>query len=212
MNAADWPSSTGATRIKICDIQDPDMALLAVEAGASAIGIVRHEPSPRHVDDQQAQRVRAVLAPEIPCIEVVVDPLPDQLARYQGWIQLHGKETEAIAAMAKGPVVRGFAFSEEAVRRWDACTDVDVLLVDGPGKGAGKSFDHSALAAIRNEIQTPLVIAGGLDPDSVNEVIRNLRPWGVDVSSGVESERGIKDPSRIKAFCEAVREADEASR
>ena len=208
MSSTMWPSRPGSTRIKICGIQDPDMGLLAIEAGASAIGLVRHEPSPRHVSDNTAMQIRKQMPDAFPCIDVVVDPDPDGLRLCPNWIQFHGEESEDLITRARGPVVRGFAFSMEAVRRWDACPDVDILLVDGPGKGAGTSFRHDDLAEIRETIKTPLVIAGGLDPDSVGEAISVLRPWGVDVSSGVESQRGVKDPQRIKAFCDAVRDAD----
>ena len=196
------------TRIKICGIRDPEMALVAVEAGASAIGLVRHEPSPRCVDDETAERIQTVLPVGVPAVQVLVDPTPDRLAGLEGWIQLHGEETEATVSSSPGPVIRGFAFSPESVHRWDACPQVQLLLVDGPGKGAGEGFDHDALAAMRDELSTPLVVAGGLTPDTVEEVIRTLRPWGVDVSSGVESAPGVKDPGRIRAFCEAVRAAE----
>lgn len=203
-----WPRHAGCTHIKICGIRDPEMALLAVNAGASAIGLVRHKPSPRYVDDQAAARIQAVLPCDVPAVNVLVDPTPDILDSMEGWIQLHGEETEALASKAPGPVIRGFAFSPESVRRWDTCPHVQLLLVDGPGKGAGECFDHEALAAMRDELATPLIVAGGLTPDTVEEVVRILRPWGVDVSSGVESERGVKDPAMIRAFCEAVQAAD----
>ena len=202
-----WPGED-RTRIKICGIRDPDMAAVAVEAGASAIGLVRHEPSPRHVDQETANRIRNSLPQDVPAVNVVVDPADDLLERLEGWIQLHGQETEEVVASAPGPVIRGFAFSPGEVMRWDACPDVQLLLLDGPGKGAGVGFDHEALLAIQDQVTTPIVIAGGLCPDTVGQVVSSLRPWGVDVSSGVESERGVKDPGRIRAFCEAVRAAE----
>ncbi|MEE2906479.1 MAG: N-(5'-phosphoribosyl)anthranilate isomerase, partial [Planctomycetota bacterium] len=144
-------------------------------------------------------------------VQVFVNPSPATMGQVEGWIQLHGEETEAIAAQARGPVVRGFSFSPEAVRRWNACPHVELLLIDGPGKGAGRTFDHDQLLELQHEITKPIVLAGGLDPDTVGEAIAAIRPWGVDVSSGVESGRGIKDPARIRAFCEAVRAADSAA-
>ncbi|MEE2907356.1 MAG: phosphoribosylanthranilate isomerase [Planctomycetota bacterium] len=208
MSNEPWPRHPGRTHIKICGIRDPEMALLAVDAGASAIGLVRHEPSPRHVDEQTAARIKSVLPDDVPAVTVLVDPTPAVLATLEGWIQLHGEETEDLASRAPGPVIRGFAFSPESVQRWDVCPHVQLLLVDGPGKGAGERFDHGTLAAMRDELTTPLIVAGGLTPDTVEETIRILRPWGVDVSSGVESDRGIKDPAMIRAFCEAVQAAD----
>ncbi|MCH2133592.1 MAG: phosphoribosylanthranilate isomerase [Phycisphaerales bacterium] len=207
-----WPAADGDTRIKICGLRDPEMAAIAIDAGASAIGLVRHEPSPRHVDDQTVAAIQAVIPSPVASVQVFVDPPPPTVRETAGWIQLHGEETEDLVAMATGPVVRGFSFSPDAVRRWDQCPDVKILLIDGPGKGAGRGFDHEALLAMRDELTTPIVIAGGLCPDSVGPCIETLRPWGVDVSSGVESERGVKDPGRIRAFCEAVRAADQANR
>ena len=105
-------------------------------------------------------------------------------------------------------VVRGFEFTPEAVREWDRCDAVRALLVDGSAGGAGESFDHGALAAMQAEISKPVIVAGGLTPDNVAAAVRNVRPFGVDVSSGVESAPGEKDPSLMEAFCAAVREAD----
>ena len=187
------------------------MAMIAVEAGAAAIGLVNHQPSPRHLEQEQIQTIMDALPPDVPAVQVFVDPPATTMSQVEGWIQLHGEETEEIVAKARGPVVRGISFCPEAVRRWDACPDVDLLLIDGPGKGAGRKFNHDELKQLQQELTKPIVLAGGLDPDTVGDAIAALRPWGVDVSSGVESGRGVKDPARIRAFCEAVRAADSAS-
>ena len=187
------------------------MALLAVEAGASAIGLVNHKSSPRHLEPEDIKAIMEVLPDDVPAVQVFVDPSADTMNQVHGWIQLHGEETEEIVAQARGPVVRGISFNAEAVRRWDACPHVDLLLIDGPGKGAGRQFNHDELAELQREISKPVVLAGGLDPDTVGDAIAATRPWGVDVSSGVESGRGVKDPARIRAFCEAVRAADSVS-
>ena len=94
------------------------------------------------------------------------------------------------------------------MRCWNACADVDALLVDGPDPGSGQAFDHDELAALMPELTKPLILAGGLTPENVGEAIRRVRPYAVDVSSGVESAPGIKDPAKIAAFCAAVRAAD----
>ncbi|MCH2153813.1 MAG: phosphoribosylanthranilate isomerase [Phycisphaerales bacterium] len=205
------PEAPLSTRIKICGIQDPDMALIAVDAGASAIGLVSHKASPRHLESVEIQTIMNELPEDVPAVQVFVDPTAETMSQVQGWIQLHGEESEQVVAQARGPVVRGISFSPEAVRRWNACSSVDLLLIDGPGKGAGRTFDHDQLLELQSEISKPIVLAGGLDPDTVGDAITALRPWGVDVSSGVESGRGIKDPARIRAFCEAVRAADSIS-
>ncbi len=208
MNTNTWPGIDGQTRIKICGVQDPDMAHVAIEAGASAIGMVNHPASPRHVDQHMIAHIRQFIPSSFPSVEVLVDPSPDQLLHTKGWVQLHGEEPESLVSTAPGPVIRGFSFSPEAVRRWNECEDVSILLIDGPGKGAGEGFDHDQLLELKDSVDKPLIIAGGLCPETVGDVIRLLKPWGVDVSSGVESERGKKDPDLIKAFCDAVRAED----
>ncbi|MBG83739.1 MAG: phosphoribosylanthranilate isomerase [Phycisphaerae bacterium] len=205
MIADNWPGSDGQTRIKICGIQDPEMAHVAIDAGASAIGMVNHPASPRHVDEKTIAHIRQSIPSSFPSVEVLVDPSLEKLRDTRGWVQLHGEESEALVSAASGPVIRGFSFSPEAVRRWNECEAVSILLIDGPGKGAGERFDHDQLLELKDSVDKPLVIAGGLCPETVGDVIRLLKPWGVDVSSGVESERGQKDPDLIRAFCDAVR-------
>ena len=205
MNADNWPGIEGQTRIKICGIQDPEMAKIAIDAGASAIGMVNHPASPRHVDEDMINQIRQSLPSSFPAVEVLVDPSREKLRDTKGWVQLHGEESETLVSTAPGPVIRGFSFSPEAVRRWNECEHVSILLIDGPGKGAGEGFDHDQLLEMKTSVHKPLVIAGGLCPETVGDVIRLLKPWGVDVSSGVESERGVKDPDLIRAFCDAVR-------
>ena len=111
----------------------------------------------------------------------------------------------AIAAMTGHRIIKAIPFDADAVRAWDEHPDVEVLLVDGPSGGGGMRFDHAALAAILPELAKPVVIAGGLDPEIVGDVVRDLGPFGVDVSSGVESSRGVKDHDRIRAFVAAAR-------
>ena len=123
-------------------------------------------------------------------------------------MQLHGRETEEVVARAPRPVIRGFGFDAEEVRRWEACPHVAALLIDGPAAGSGAAFDHHALAALRTELRKPVILAGGLTPENVADAIRVVRPDAVDVSSGVESSPGVKDPERIRAFCAAVRAAE----
>ena len=102
------------------------MALLAVDVGASAIGLVNHKASPRHLEPEDIKAIMDVLPDHVPAVQVFVDPSPASMNEVQGWIQLHGEETEEIVAQARGPVVRGISFSPEAIRRWDACPHVDV--------------------------------------------------------------------------------------
>ena len=205
---------TSATRpnttlIKICGIRSAQMAAVAVEAGADAIGLVIDVPdSPRTLTLDEAEAIAATLPPRIMKIAVVRDGNPEMAARWRAtWVQLHGDEDEQIvASFARTKhVMRGFRFDVDEVLRWDACPDVDILLVDGSNGGTGESFRHDQLAALMPKITKPVVLAGGLTPQNVADAIETVRPFAVDVSSGVESAPGIKDADLITQFCDAVR-------
>ena len=129
------------------------------------------------------------------------------LAWWRGRVQLHGNEDEATCeaiAVRGHALMRGFAFSPEAVRRWDACGAIETLVVDGPRGGSGEAFDHAALAAMMPSLRARVLLAGGLTPANVARAIESVRPWGVDVSSGVERVRGTKDHALIADFCRAA--------
>jgi phosphoribosylanthranilate isomerase len=201
------------TRVKICGIRDFDAALWAIEAGADAIGLVFVESSPRHVDVGRAAQIAASLPPFVQSVVLTADMAPGRVLRLAeevaaSWVQVHGLESEGQVAQLELPLIRGFRFSPEAVRRWNACEMVDALLIDGSSGGEGTSFDWTQLADMMDEIDKPVILAGGLTPENVGEAIETIRPWAVDVSSGVERRRGVKDEDLIHAFCEAVRAAD----
>jgi phosphoribosylanthranilate isomerase len=207
------------TRIKICGITCVEAALCAVEAGADALGLVLVTGSPRRVDLATLLAIAEIGPfPFVSLVGVFRDPdpgiLPGGDASYPvsfDFVQLHGREDEALIAAVPAPVIRGFPFDRKSVRRWSRCPDVNVLLVDGPDAGSGRAFDHDELATLMPDIRKPVILAGGLDAENVGEAIRKVRPWAVDVSSGVESSPGVKDPAKIREFCAAVREADEES-
>ena len=196
-------------QVKICGVRTPDDARSAAEAGASMVGLVFAEGSPRKIDRAQAEAILSALPPGVEPVALLADAAADHpvLAWWRGRVQLHGNEDEATCAAiaARGhAVMRGFAFSPDAVRRWDACAAVDTLVVDGPRGGSGMAFDHAALASLVPGLRARVLLAGGLTPANVAEAIRAVRPWGVDVSSGVERERGVKDHALIRAFCRAA--------
>ena len=197
-------------RIKICGITDQPALDAAIEGKADFIGFVRWNGSPRFIDAATAEQLASSLPTDINPVGLFVDaPLEEMLECPFEWIQLHGSEEETTAHALKDAgkqVIRGFRFDPDAVRRWDACHAIDRVLVDGSRiGGTGEGFDHANLAGIMQEITTPLFIAGGLGPGNVADAITQCPPWGVDVSSGVEHERGRKDPALIRAFCDAVR-------
>jgi phosphoribosylanthranilate isomerase len=137
--------------------------------------------------------------------------MDEMLAWPHEWIQLHGREDEQVAEELRSEgyqIIRGFRFDPVTVERWDRCPAVDRLVIDGSTVGGtGEAFDHEALKAMSSMLETPLLVAGGLTPTNVASLIETMAPWGVDVSSGVESSRGRKNPELIEAFCAAVRAA-----
>ncbi len=208
------PPAARNTRIKICGISAAEMAEIAIEAGAEAIGLVVDVPeSPRCLTIDQAEAIAKSLPPRVLSIAVLQNPpkaLAGQWTRL--WVQLHGNEDEALLAeFAKTKhVIKGFRFDPEQVLRWNNCKHVEILLIDGPVGGQGEAFIHKDLANMMPQISKPVILAGGLTPDNVAEAIHTVHPFAVDVSSGVESSPGVKDASLIRRFCRAVRDADVA--
>ena len=203
------------TRIKICGITDSESAAAAVEAGADAIGLMFVEHSPRCISAEHAKHiVQYVLPPFVNAIAVFQNPSADDdpnVTTWPGsWVQMHGDEDAEFLNGLPHHVIKACPFEPDAVRMWATNDAVDALLVDGPRGGSGDSFDHERLAEMMPEIQKPVILAGGLTPDNVGEAIRTIRPFAVDVSSGVEHTRGVKDPAAIDAFCRAVRAADQS--
>lgn len=198
------------TKIKICGIREREALDASIEGGADFVGFVHWPGSPRHVTIAHAQELAAHLPDSIAPVGLFVDePLEVMLASPFQWIQLHGNEDESICRSLKKAgknIIRGFHFSPESVQRWQACPDVDRLLVDGSRiGGTGEGFDHLRLVEHLAQDSKPLLLAGGLNPENVTTAVQRTRPWGVDVSSGVEQSRGLKDPGRILKFCSAVR-------
>lgn len=204
------------TRIKICGMTSVQTALAAVEAGADAIGIVFASGSPRHVLPGLAAQIVRALPPMISSVGVFRNPSDPDIFNWRGeWVQLHGSEDEPqvarIAQLQHRRIIKGIAFDAAQIVRWDNCPHVSALLVDSATPGNGKAFDHEALASLMPALRTPVVLAGGLNPDNVANAIATVRPFGVDVSTGVETSPGVKDAGLIRAFCEAVRAADAMS-
>ena len=201
-----------ATRIKICGITSIEMAQVAMDAQADAIGLVVDvSNSPRCLSLEQANAIAKTLPPQAMTVVVLQDARPELVERLPGtWVQLHGNEDEKLVAhFAKTKhVIKGFRFDPEQVLRWNACPGVEVLLIDGSTGGQGDLLDHQALAEMMPQIEKPVILAGGLTADNVAQAIRTVRPFAVDVSSGVESSPGVKDAGLIRRFCRAVRDAD----
>jgi len=203
------------TRIKICGLTRSDDVRTAVEAGADAIGLVFYPASPRFVSPEQAARLAALVPPFVTTVGLFVNADPEFIERILAQVplqllQFHGDEPEAACARFGRPWIKaarvrpGVDLVEFAACHPSAVALLLDAFVEGYG-GGGKVFDWSLIPA---DLDRRLVLSGGLDPDNVVEAIRRVRPWAVDVSSGVESAKGIKDAARIAAFIAGVRHAD----
>ncbi len=206
---------TRRTRIKICGLTREVDVDAAVRAGADAVGFVLYERSPRHVTVERAAQLARTLPPFVTPvalfvnagashIEAAVRAIPNVV------LQFHGDETPDNCWQAGRPYLRaarmapGFDLLNFALQYPDAQAVLLDAHVDGYG-GGGKAFDWSL---IPHGVSRPVVLSGGLHAENVIEGIFRVRPWAVDVSSGIESAKGIKDAAAIRRFCDAVHEAD----
>ena len=203
------------TRIKICGLTREADVDAAVEAGADAVGFVLYERSPRHVGVERAAELARRLPPFVTPVTLFVNAAPALIASAVAAIpnlllQFHGDETPADCSAGGRPFLRAarmagdFDLLDFAAQFPLAQGLLLDAHVDGYG-GGGKVFDWSL---IPRNVRSPVVLSGGLHAGNVIEGILRVRPWAVDVSSGVESAKGIKDAEAIRRFCDAVREAD----
>ncbi|HWI11635.1 MAG TPA: phosphoribosylanthranilate isomerase [Burkholderiaceae bacterium] len=203
------------TRIKICGLTRAADVDAAVQAGADAVGFVFYAKSPRHVAVAHAAELARRLPPFVTPVGLFVNASAAEIeaavaAIPQLLLQFHGDESAQDCARAGRPFIRaarvapGFDLLDFASRFAQAQALLLDAHVDGYG-GGGKVFDWSL---VRAAVPLPVVLSGGLHAGNVIHGIQLLRPWAVDVSSGVESAKGIKDADAIRRFCDAVREAD----
>lgn len=204
------------TRIKFCGMTRVGDAALAACLGVDAIGIVFAQCSPRCVEAERACAIVAALPPWVDVVALFMDDEAQWIREVERrvrphWLQFHGAEPDAFCAGFATPYVKSIAMdSTDAVgARLDAHPHARAFLFDGhaPGTqgGRGQAFDWSR---IPGDVPRPWILAGGLDAGNVAEAIRRVRPWAVDVSSGIESAPGVKDAAAMSAFVAAVREAD----
>ena len=205
------------TRVKICGIRDEASALAAAGGGADAVGFMFVASSPRFVEPERAFEIAGALPPFVATVGVTADLTVDEFAELEQrcpatCAQLHGDEAEQVVRRCGPGVIKAVRFDAATIRaelaRWAAVEEIDAILVDGSSGGKGEAFDWAALREHVEACAKPVIVAGGLTAENVGEAIRAARPWGVDVSSGVERERGVKDAGLIRAFCDAVRVAD----
>lgn len=207
------------TRIKICGLTREADVAAAVAAGADAIGFVCYPKSPRYVAPLRlralARELSVFAAPVLlfvnaasDLVEGALDVMPNAL------LQFHGNEHEPACSRYQHPYIRSVSMTDDAdiVRVQTEFASAAALLVDAPTDdfgGSGHTFNWSRLPKQRSK---PLVLAGGLNAENVGAAIAEVRPYAVDVSSGVEHEPGIKSTSKIKQFVEAVQRADQRGR
>ncbi len=209
------------TRIKICGITRPGDARIAAEAGADAIGLVFYPPSPRFLSVERAVEIRDALPAFVQAVALFVNPDAAQVAQVIGrlkpsLLQFHGDETPQFCAQFGVPYVKAFRMKSgsgtvDALEYLRPFSTAAAWLLDSFVEeygGVGSRFDWSLAPRVGEGRERPLILSGGLDPHNVAEAIRRVRPWGVDVSSGVESAKGIKDAAKIAAFIAEVRNAD----
>ena len=198
--------------IKICGVTTVAMAIDAVDAGADLVGVVLIPSSPRCVTRAIAAAIREALAGKAESVALValgVDDASFACAAAFDTVQFHGEESpEELRARCETHgitrAMKGFAWSAERARIWDAA-GLTRLVVDSARGGSGTAFDHAAFAQSRASLKTPILLAGGLTPDSVGAAIATIQPDGVDVSSGVESSKGVKDPRLVREFIAIAR-------
>ena len=205
--------------VKICGITRGEDAQAAVSAGANALGFVFWSKSPRRVDVDVARRIVSTLPPSILAVGVFVDQPVEEVNEIGsrvdlGAVQLHGAEDVSYARMMTRPVVKALAIGAGVPPVLSTWPDAVTVLLDvhDPVKkgGTGRTIDWVAAAGIAE--QRRVILAGGLTPENVRDAMTHVRPWGIDVSSGVEREPGIKDHGRLKALFEAVHGSHYATR
>jgi len=216
-------------RVKIEGLRDPATALRIAQMGADAIGMVFAE-SPRWVSPEQARAIVDVLPPWVATVGVFVNADATTINRVVertriGCVQLHGDEPPQIVAQVSRPCIKAFRVRDQGwldeVRRWldavTARTNLSAVLLDAYNPnargGTGERFNWELVADARGAGLLagidPIILAGGLDASCVGQAIELVKPWGVDVASGVEKAPGVKDLKKVADFIRATHEGDE---
>jgi phosphoribosylanthranilate isomerase len=205
-----------ATAVKICGITRVEDALAATRVGAHAVGFVFYEPSPRYLAPARAAEIIRALPPFVTAVGLFVDASADDVrstlaAAPLQLLQFHGSEAPAFCRQFARPYMKtvrmkaGVDLLQYAENFHDARALLLDSYVEGLHGGSGAVFDWSL---VPRDLPLPVVLSGGLTVDNVGEAVRKVRPAAVDVSSGVESAKGVKDAKKITAFIKGVRNAD----
>ncbi|MFT4257936.1 MAG: phosphoribosylanthranilate isomerase [Pseudoxanthomonas sp.] len=202
-------------RIKFCGFTRAEDVRLAVELGVDFIGLIFAPKSPRRVSLAQATALRALIPPPVQSVALLMDNPADEVreivrAVQPDILQFHGGESDEFAVRFGLPFWKVIAMGSEAdpVSRFADYPHAAAFLLDGHGAGepggSGKSFDWSKMP---QSSAKPVLLAGGLNPGNVRHALQIAKPWGVDVSSGIESAPGIKDVEKMRAFVDAISRA-----
>jgi phosphoribosylanthranilate isomerase len=205
-----------ATAVKICGITRVEDALAAAHAGAHAIGLIFHAGSPRLVQQDIARRIVDALPAFVTPVALFVNAEPTQIKRVIAEVgpqllQFHGDETPEFCTSFRVPYIKAVKVRPgtdllQYARHYRSAKGLLLdAFVDGSHGGTGSAFDW---ALIPDHFPLPLILAGGLHQDNIAAAIRRVRPWAVDVSTGVETAKGIKDAAKIAAFIRGARNAD----
>ena len=201
-------------RIKICGLRDPTLACKIILAGAHAIGLMFYAPSPRCITLSQAEEIRSNLPQHARTVGVVVNPSEKEVTEIvkrvsPSLLQFHGNESEEFCRSFDVPYIKAIPTrSREYIQRQaEQYHSANALMLDTYSPehygGSGKRFDYSM---IPDQLPLPLILAGGLAAENVGNAIQQVRPYAVDVSSGVESAPGKKDFNMIKRFILATQQ------
>lgn len=201
------------TRIKICGITRAEDARIAVGLGADAIGLVFYAPSPRNVGVDQARAIIAAIPPFVTIVGLFVDPAEDEVTSVLrrcslGLLQFHGDEAPDFCCRFGLPYIKAARVRANAdlVQYLAPYHAAQGWLLDAYHErlygGTGAPFDWKL---IPRDLARPVILSGGLTPDNVGAAVREIRPWAVDVSSGVEAAKGVKDAAKIAAFIAGVK-------
>lgn len=204
------------TRIKICGLTREQDVQAVARSGADALGLVFHAASPRHVAADRAAALLRALPPFVTVVGLFVDPAPEEvwsvLARVPlDVLQFHGEETPEFCASFGRPYLKAIRVRPgvdllECAARYATAQGLllDAYVAGTPG-GTGATFDWGLIPPA---LPLPLILSGGLDADNVAQALHRVRPYAVDVSSGVEAAKGIKDAAKIAAFVNEVKRTD----
>ena len=200
------------TLVKICGVTSVADAAVAVDAGADLIGLIFYPPSPRYVTPEQARAIVASLPPELPAVGVFVNESLETIsgvARESGIsrVQLHGDESPDLCDRLPWPCIKTFRFTDKVQPEMMPDYRVHAFLIEGfHGElygGGGAKADWRRVATLHGYGR--IILAGGLTPDNVQEAISTVRPYAVDVCSGVEAAPGRKDAAKVRAFVKCAK-------